>query len=293
MDEFTQEKIPVIRIKKAAKEKLLEKYGIALGSFLLMIGIAIVVFIIMALAFSGTVLRPLMLKFMEVAGATDEAGLLKIENEFIDMMNTPKYLMISELISAFIGALFATLSTGYIRICLKISRMEQPSIKDLFYAYKNNPDRVILIYFITFFIQFLIGLPTDILARKVQADMNNTQLYLIYMVTLILVTVITVLFAFLVFPTFYIYVDNPDMPVVDIFKESFKMMKGNKGRLFALIMSFMGWIVLSLFTLGTLLIWVAPYLQMALTEYYRNINGEKLWISKSNYQGNLESDTIR
>lgn len=293
MDEFIQEKIPVIRLKKAAKEKLTERFGIAFGSFMLMFGISVGTFVIMALALSGTILQPLMLKFMEIAGATDEAGLIRIQNEFIDMLNTPKYLMISELISAFIGALFATLSTGYIRICLKISRMEQPSIKDLFYVYKNNPDRVILIYFIIFFIQFIIGLPTDILARMVQADMNNKQLYLIYMLTLILVTAITVLFALTVFPTFYIYVDDPDLSVVDAFKKSFKLMKGNKGRLFSLIMSFMGWILLSFFTFGTLLIWVAPYLQMALTEFYRNVNGEKLWISTSNYQENSESDTIR
>ena len=282
-----EEKLPVIRFKKAAREKLANQLGIAIGAFLLEMAIAAFAFVIIAMALSGTVLAPLMQELMSVS---DEKSLIELEEQLFEMTNTPRYIITSELISAFMGALFATLSTGYIRICLKISRTEKPAIKDLFYVYKNNPDRVILIYLMTFLVQFVIGLPGDQLSYYVQKNPENTGLYLIYMVVITLSVVITVLFALSVSQTFFIYVDDPSTPVMDVFKKSFEMMKGNKGRLFALAVSFLGWIGLCLLTCGTLLIWVVPYTEMAMTEFYRNIKGEPLWVTKSNYQGPVEPE---
>lgn len=280
-----EEKIPVIRLKKAAKEKLLNQYSVTLLAYLLQIGITIAAFFIFAMALSGTVLAPLMQKLMEVSGEKD---LIQVEEEIIAMTNTPQYMILSEVISAFMGSLFATLSTGFVKICLKISRSETASVKDLFFVYKHNPDRVILIYLMTYAIQLIIGLPCDILSIYVQKDPENTPLYLIYMVLLTASIVLTLIFSLMVSMTFYIYADDPDMPVMDVFRGSLEMMKGNKGRLFSLEVSFLGWLILSLMTCGVLTIWVIPYIQMALTEFYRTTKGEKLWISISNYQGNLE-----
>ena len=280
-----EEKIPVIRLKKAAKEKLLNQYPVTLLAYLLQIGLTIIVFLIFAMALSGTVLAPLMQKLL---AASSENDIIQVEEDIIAMTATPKYYVISELISAFMGSLFATLSTGYIRICLKISRTETASVKDLFYVYKHNPDRAILIYLLTFAIQLVIGLPCDILSFYVQKDPDNTPLYLVYMLLLTASVVITVIFSLSVAMTFYLYVDNPDMPVMEVFRQSLQMMKGNKGRLFSLEVSFLGWVFFTIMTCGVLTIWIVPYLQMTLTEFYRTTKGESLWISTSNYQGNLE-----
>lgn len=282
-----EEKIPVIRLKKAAREKLANQMGIAIGAYLLQLAIAAFAFVVIAMALSGTVLAPLMQQLMNV---TDEMSLIEAEKKLFDMTNTPRYIVTSELISAFMGALFATLSTGYIRICLKISRTEKPSIKDLFYVYKNNPDRVILIYLLTFLVQFFIGLPGDQLAYYVQKNPDNTGLYLVYMAVLTLSMVVTVIFALAVSQTFFIYVDDPSVSVIDVFKQSVLMMKGNKGRLFSLAVSFLGWLGLCILTCGTLTIWVVPYIEMTMTEFYRTTKGELLWVSKSNYQGPIDSE---
>ena len=50
-------------------------------------------------------------------------------------------------------------------------------------------------------------------------------------------------------------------------------MKGNKRRLFCLRLSFIGWIFLSVFTLGIAMIWIAPYMQAAETAFYDEISG--------------------
>lgn len=48
--------------------------------------------------------------------------------------------------------------------------------------------------------------------------------------------------------SYYIMKDNPDMSISQCVNESKKMMKGNAGKFFAMIMSFAGWIVLLIAT---------------------------------------------
>ena len=71
--------------------------------------------------------------------------------------------------------------------------------------------------------------------------------------------------------TFYILRDNPNMPANDAITASRKMMDGNKFRLFCLHFSFIGWIILSAFTAGILLLWVIPYMQTAQAAFYEDL----------------------
>ena len=71
--------------------------------------------------------------------------------------------------------------------------------------------------------------------------------------------------------TFYILRDNPDLPANDAITESRRMMNGNKLRLFCLHLSFIGWLILSAFTFGILLLWVIPYMQTAQAAFYESL----------------------
>ena len=81
-----EEKLPVIRFKKAAREKLANQLGIAIGAFLLEMAIAAFAFVIIAMALSGTVLAPLMQELMSVS---DEKSLIELEEQLFEMTNTP------------------------------------------------------------------------------------------------------------------------------------------------------------------------------------------------------------
>ena len=50
--------------------------------------------------------------------------------------------------------------------------------------------------------------------------------------------------------TYYISHDNPQMKANDAIELSMKMMKGKKGKLFLLDLSFIGWFLLCILTLG-------------------------------------------
>ncbi|MBE7090547.1 MAG: DUF975 family protein [Clostridiales bacterium] len=65
-----------------------------------------------------------------------------------------------------------------------------------------------------------------------------------------------------------IVADNPDIGARDAISRSKELMEGKKMQYFLLGLSFFGWIVLSVFTLGLLLIWVVPYMITAQAVFY-------------------------
>ena len=69
----------------------------------------------------------------------------------------------------------------------------------------------------------------------------------------------------------YIIAENDGIKVIDAMKESHRIMRGNRFRLFCLHFSFIGWILLSVLTFGIGLLWVNPYINAACTDFYRSI----------------------
>lgn len=75
--------------------------------------------------------------------------------------------------------------------------------------------------------------------------------------------------------SYYILKENPDMTSATARRKSMEIMRGNKGRLFCLNLSFIGWVLLSVLTFGILMFWIAPYMQVAMAEFYRSICPKK------------------
>lgn len=82
----------------------------------------------------------------------------------------------------------------------------------------------------------------------------------------------------------YIIADDPTISSKDALKLSEEMMKGHKGELFVLGLSFLGWHLLAILTLGILEIWIMPYQQIATTKFLLNI--------KENYKKAKEPEAI-
>jgi uncharacterized membrane protein len=73
--------------------------------------------------------------------------------------------------------------------------------------------------------------------------------------------------------SFYALVDNPELRAVDALRESARMMKGNKWSAFCLDLSFIGWVLLSLFTCGIGALVLAPYTGQAQAVFYHHVSG--------------------
>lgn len=69
----------------------------------------------------------------------------------------------------------------------------------------------------------------------------------------------------------YIMAENPDMSAMDAIEQSKQMMVGNKGRLFCLDFSFIGWWILAAFTGGIGGVFLLPYMKAATTAFYLDL----------------------
>lgn len=78
----------------------------------------------------------------------------------------------------------------------------------------------------------------------------------------------------------YLVADYPEKSQDEIFSMSKKMMTGNKWRTFLFELSFIGWILLGILTLGLGLLFLFPYLEAAYAELYLAIREERLGIPR-------------
>ena len=75
--------------------------------------------------------------------------------------------------------------------------------------------------------------------------------------------------------SFFVLVDNNDISAIDCMKASCDMMKGNKMYLFVLMLSFIGWFILGEITFGIGMLWVCPYYNITLGNFYNTLKGNK------------------
>ena len=72
----------------------------------------------------------------------------------------------------------------------------------------------------------------------------------------------------------YVLKDNPNMKSNEAIEESMRLMSGHKAELFLLGLSFIGWALLSLLTLGIGFLWLIPYMQTAFAYFYEDLKKE-------------------
>ena len=72
----------------------------------------------------------------------------------------------------------------------------------------------------------------------------------------------------------YILKDHPELSPNQALNLSIKMMKGHKFDLFCLILSFIGWSFLAMFTMGIGYLWLAPYIATTIAAFYEDVKAE-------------------
>ncbi|MFL0269440.1 DUF975 family protein [Candidatus Clostridium radicumherbarum] len=131
---------------------------------------------------------------------------------------------------------------------MKVARNGEPLLEDMFGGFK---------YFIN---TFLVNLVTGIL----------TILWTLLFIIPGIVAALRYSMAY------YIMNDNPGITCMEAINQSKEMMRGHKGKLFLLTLSFIGWALLSILTLGIGLLWVGAYYNTAKINFYedlKRING--------------------
>lgn len=152
--------------------------------------------------------------------------------------------VLGEVISFVITCL---ISFGSLSFYLKISRNEEVTYKELF-SKTNMFIPYLLISLLTgiftFFWSLLFIIPGII------AAISYSQCFLIAL-------------------------ENPAVDPMEAIKESKKLMEGHKMDYFLLNLSFIGWMILGIFTFGLLYFWLIPYMSVTQMNFYNALLEEK------------------
>ena len=174
-------------------------------------------------------------------------------------------------IISFILVLFGTiLNVGQCSFYLNIA-CEQPfQFSDLFTGFKIHPDKTIITQVI---IQLLTTLPVvpAIIVMVIAVYSNSNILVLAACLLLISGCGISWWIALKYSQVYYLLLDFPDYSAMELLKMSWKLMKGNSGRLLYLQVSFLPINLASLLSFGIGMLFVLPYQNMAYTLFYLDL----------------------
>jgi uncharacterized membrane protein len=70
---------------------------------------------------------------------------------------------------------------------------------------------------------------------------------------------------------FYIMVDHPEIGALEAINRSKEMMRGQKWKYFKLLLSFIGWYLLCIITLGIGFLWLIPYIYATQAAFYEDL----------------------
>lgn len=165
---------------------------------------------------------------------------------------------------------------------LNLVRGAKPEITDLVSTYKNYLNALVAYVLFAVIIAvwtFLIVVPCVFFIHLLFAEIFLeifispvlTAYALLMTVCSLLLVIPAVIFYYMFSQIFYLLADNPQIGAVEVLKKSAEMMKGYKWKLFCLHLSFIGWYLLGIVTLGIAFIWVGPYIKTANTIFYENL----------------------
>ena len=140
---------------------------------------------------------------------------------------------------------YCTLNVGICNFFINLNTESNPGLSDLMFGF-NNMFKIVVVALLSGLISIL-----------------GCFLFLVPGIIL----------AYMYSQVFYLIIENPDISVIDCLKESARIMKGHKMELFLLHLSFIGWLILSFLTFGIANLYVFPYYQATLANFYLEIKG--------------------
>lgn len=158
-------------------------------------------------------------------------------------LNQEEPTVTADLVNTLISILLIPFSIAFYWFFLSISRSETPQLSDLFTIYADWKTSL-----------KLIG--TSIVVSV-----------FVFLWTLLLI-IPGIIKSFSYSQTFFVLKDHPEYSMTEAITESRKIMQGYKWKYFLLNLSFIGWGILSLFTLGIGLLWLVPYMTTSLAAFY-------------------------
>lgn len=198
-------------------------------------------------------------------------------------------LLISFMLKGLAAIIEVPISFGVAYVFIKLKRNEEVKIVDFFDLGFSNFVRawkitlrialkmilplicIVISYVLTIFVvrmQHLMLMNTD----SPETIFGIFRILRIIVVIVNIVSIFGMMWISLLYSlTSYIAYDNPNMTSLEVINESARMMNGSRGKIILLQLSFVGWAILAVFTLGIGYLWLAPYMQVSLVGFYESL----------------------
>ena len=225
-------------LKALAKEHMFGQYGTAIAAFLIVILIS---------------------------------GFVSIFSTFFLDTRTLSGVILNYLISFVIAVLTGLFSSGTGYFYLKISCSQPASVGDIFYGFRFLPNKAVLLQFYVTILIYLAMLPMTALSFIIFTRPEQTILLLPYSLSILFYGIVSLILSLIYSQMFFLLHDFPNFSVKELLITSRKLMKGNKGRYFYLMVSFLPLVLLSLLSCGIALLWLMPYINTTYAEFYLDL----------------------
>ena len=160
---------------------------------------------------------------------------------------------------------------GLIYMTMKIARGEQAYVRDLLFAFRNRPDRFIPVFIIRELVFFICLLPSYALMFISVSYSNllwlNLAKIILTLLGVIVGLLITAFFSF----TELILIEDSSIRGSEGLKLSRDMLRGHIGQLIYILISFIGYYILSIISFNIGFLWTIPYSLETLVQYYYDL----------------------
>ena len=202
----------------------------------------------------------------------------------VSLIELPFSLMTNEIqlsiknIIYYIAVLLITitsvvLTVGQYCLHLRLARTGKIYLAELFYPLRHDANRLIFSEIALWGLR-LIGLAPIIGALAIVHFYSTSNMYLLALGLGILGCLLTIFIEVTFGMTYFVLIDGEELSVMEALKATTKLIKGNKGRYFYMLLSFIGMYFLAVLTLGIGLLWVQPYVMHTTTLFYLDVKSE-------------------
>ena len=229
----------ISELKRIAKGRMLGNYNVAISAFVLL---ELIIF-----------------------------GITSITDYVVDI-NSVSGKVIYYVIIIIVNLIAAVLVTGEMSIYLKIACGKKVTVSDLFAAFKQHPDKIIIIQVIIMLRMLAVCLP--MIAGGVFfiiEGIESKAALSVFIISTLISLVGSIYIKAATSQCLYLVLDFPQYTARKILNSSSLIMKGKMLKYIGLELSFVPLMLLSVFSLGIGILFIYPYYQMALTEFYLDI----------------------
>lgn len=225
-------------LKSMAKGQLLGKYGTLIGAYAIHIGCVIF--------------------------ATVSAALLV---DTASLMGSVIYYAVSFIISL-LGGLFIY---GEAYIYLKLACGRPVTVSDLFFGFSRNSDKILKVQAVLTLIGMVCNLPFSLLSASLTSPEVNAYRLLMSVIVILIASAANIILSLMFSQCYYMMLDFPQYSAKEVLTGSRKIMKGSKGRLFYIDLTFIPLFLLGLCTCCIGFLWILPYYQAVRADFYLDL----------------------